>query len=176
MATHSNTLALKIPWMEEPGRLQSTGLQRVGHNWVISLSFRTTSGKLWKLLNNSFNSTRQQFCSCSQSILWYIYKRIPISHTYNHTNYEIVTNCLRSGNYREKHLKYVLILQYFMWFLILSISISLKCSLLVNLNIVLVLGNTEKNIKYFSFYYENIISLQIILGTLFINLTHHIHA
>ena len=32
MATHSNTLAWKIPWMEEPGRLQSTGLQIVGCN------------------------------------------------------------------------------------------------------------------------------------------------
>ena len=29
MATHSSTLAWKIPWMEEPGRLQSIGLQRV---------------------------------------------------------------------------------------------------------------------------------------------------
>ena len=32
MATHFSTLAWKIPWMEEPGRLQSMGLQRVGHN------------------------------------------------------------------------------------------------------------------------------------------------
>ena len=32
MATHSGTLAWKIPWMEEPGRLQSIGLQRVGHD------------------------------------------------------------------------------------------------------------------------------------------------
>ena len=32
MATHSSTLAWKIPCMEETGRLQSTGLQRVGHN------------------------------------------------------------------------------------------------------------------------------------------------
>ena len=32
MATHSSTLAWKIPWMEEPGRLQSTGSQRVGHD------------------------------------------------------------------------------------------------------------------------------------------------
>ena len=31
-ATHSSTLAWRIPWMEEPGRLQSTGSQRVGHN------------------------------------------------------------------------------------------------------------------------------------------------
>jgi len=32
MATHSNTLAWKIPWMEEPGRLQSMGSQRLRHN------------------------------------------------------------------------------------------------------------------------------------------------
>ena len=31
MATHSSVLAWRIPWMEEPGGLQSTGLQRVGH-------------------------------------------------------------------------------------------------------------------------------------------------
>ena len=31
-ATHSSTLAWKIPWMEERGRLQSMGLQRVGHD------------------------------------------------------------------------------------------------------------------------------------------------
>ena len=32
MATHSSILAWKIPWMEEPGRLQSVGSQRVGHD------------------------------------------------------------------------------------------------------------------------------------------------
>ena len=32
MATHSSTLVWKIPWTEEPGRLQSMGLQRVGHD------------------------------------------------------------------------------------------------------------------------------------------------
>ena len=32
MATHSSTLAWKIPWTEEPGRLQSMDLQRVGHD------------------------------------------------------------------------------------------------------------------------------------------------
>ena len=38
MAPHSSILAWKIQWMEEPGRLQSMGLQRVGHNSVTSLS------------------------------------------------------------------------------------------------------------------------------------------
>ena len=38
MAIHSSTLAWKIPWTEEPGGLQSMGSQRVGHDWVTSLS------------------------------------------------------------------------------------------------------------------------------------------
>ena len=41
MATHSRTLAWKIPWMEEPGRLQSMGLLRVRHDWATSLSLLT---------------------------------------------------------------------------------------------------------------------------------------
>ena len=41
MATHCSTLAWKIPWMEEPGRLQSIGLHRVGCDWVTSLSLFT---------------------------------------------------------------------------------------------------------------------------------------
>ena len=38
MATHSSTRAWKIPWMEEPGGLQSMGSLRVGHDWVTSCS------------------------------------------------------------------------------------------------------------------------------------------
>ena len=41
MAPHSSTLAWKIPQMEEPGRLQSMGSLRVGHNWATSLSLFT---------------------------------------------------------------------------------------------------------------------------------------
>ena len=36
MATHSSTLAWRIPWREQPGRLQSMGSQRVGHDWATS--------------------------------------------------------------------------------------------------------------------------------------------
>ena len=50
MATHSSTLAWKIPWTEEPSRLQSMGLLRVGHNWVTSLSLFTFMhwGRKWQ--------------------------------------------------------------------------------------------------------------------------------
>ena len=41
MATHSSTVAWKIPWMEEPGRLQSMRSLRVRHDWATSLSLFT---------------------------------------------------------------------------------------------------------------------------------------
>ena len=41
MAPHSSTLTWKIPWTEEPGRLQSMGLRRVRHDWATSLSLFT---------------------------------------------------------------------------------------------------------------------------------------
>ena len=39
MAPHSSTLAWKIPWMEEPGGLQSIGSQRVGHDFTFTFHF-----------------------------------------------------------------------------------------------------------------------------------------
>ena len=41
IALHSSTLAWKIPWTEEPGRLQYMGSLRVGHDWATSLSLFT---------------------------------------------------------------------------------------------------------------------------------------
>ena len=41
MAPHSNTFAWKIPWTEEPDRLQSLGSRKVGHDWATSLSLFT---------------------------------------------------------------------------------------------------------------------------------------
>ena len=54
MATHSSILAWKTPWTEEPGRLPSMGSQRVGHDWVTSLSLSLCklylSNICWKVL------------------------------------------------------------------------------------------------------------------------------
>ena len=36
LATHSSIFAWRIPWTEEPGRLESMGLQKVGHNWATN--------------------------------------------------------------------------------------------------------------------------------------------
>ena len=53
IATHSSILAWKIPWTEDPVRLQSTGLQRVGHNRVTSLlhSLHLATEQQQRLLN-----------------------------------------------------------------------------------------------------------------------------
>ena len=48
MAIHSSTLAWKIPWTEETGRLQSIGLQRVGHDWATSLALATSLDSIFK--------------------------------------------------------------------------------------------------------------------------------
>ena len=52
MAIHARTIAWKIPWTEEPGRLQSIGWQRVGHDWATSLSLSITI----------FTSVHVRFC------------------------------------------------------------------------------------------------------------------
>ena len=51
MATgHSSILACRIPWTEEPGDLQSVGLQRVRHDWATNINFTAYLMKemLWK--------------------------------------------------------------------------------------------------------------------------------
>ena len=57
MATYSSILAWRIPWMEEPDRLQSMGSQRVGHDWVTSLSW-------WLLCQISCNTNISRFFLC----------------------------------------------------------------------------------------------------------------
>ena len=56
MATHPSILALRIPWTEEPGRLQSLGSQRVGHGWA------TTIHKVRWLVRPTYIATCDQIC------------------------------------------------------------------------------------------------------------------
>ena len=59
MAPHSSTLAWKIPWTEERGRLQSMRSLRVGHNWETSLS-------LFTFMHGEGNGS-PLWCSCLES-------------------------------------------------------------------------------------------------------------
>ena len=61
MAPHSGTLAWKIPWTEEPGRLQSMGSWRVKHDWETSLSFTF-----------DFHALEKQMATHSSVLAWRI--------------------------------------------------------------------------------------------------------
>ena len=63
MATHSSTLAWKIPWAEEPSRLQSMGSQRVRHDWATSLSLSLSILTYYPLFPSHWHHITQ--------LLWY---------------------------------------------------------------------------------------------------------
>ena len=69
MGTHSSILAWKIPWTEEPGRLQSTGSQRVGHDWATSLTFGKAS-LLAQIIKNPSQWRRHGFEPWLGKISW----------------------------------------------------------------------------------------------------------
>ena len=72
MAPHSNTLAWKIPWMEEPGRLQSMGSLRVGNDWATSLSLFTFIGwrRKWQPTPVFLPGESQEWGSLVGCCLW----------------------------------------------------------------------------------------------------------
>ena len=92
MVTHSSILAWSIPWTEKTGRLQSTGLQKVGHDWATSLSlsgcgqlisgssaFSKSSLNIWEflvqvLLKPSLENFEHYFASmwdeCNCAVVW----------------------------------------------------------------------------------------------------------
>ena len=67
MTTHSSTLAWKISWTEEPGRLQSMGSQRVGHDRATSPHFTSNYGevKIMKIMVTTFK--RSHACTATHS-------------------------------------------------------------------------------------------------------------
>ena len=76
MTTHSATLAWKIPWTEEPCRLQSMGSLRVGHDWVTSLHFNNK----YKLLSGASQVAlvvKESACQCRRHRRHWFYWKIP---------------------------------------------------------------------------------------------------
>ena len=65
MATHSSTLAWKIPWMEEPGRLQSMGSLRVGHDLRFHFHFSFT-------FTFHFHALEKEMATHSSVLAWRI--------------------------------------------------------------------------------------------------------
>ena len=93
MTTHSSTLAWKILWIEEPGRLQSMGSQRIGHDWAISLSLSiyTSLGMLWDyhlFCRGSWMQMVSTPCMCMYISVWmgqFLWSHPSYTHTHTHT-------------------------------------------------------------------------------------------
>ena len=83
MVTHSSTLAWRIPWTEKPGRLQSTGSQRVGHDSVTSLSLSPRSRLAldpsaysspleWSVQESAFHDSKGVNSLMLEGVSWYL--------------------------------------------------------------------------------------------------------
>ena len=88
MATHSSILAWRIPGTEKPGRLQSMGLQRVGHNWA------TNWRKQWHptpVLLPGKSHGRRSLIGCSPWGRW-------ASDTTERLHFHFSLSCIGEGN------------------------------------------------------------------------------
>ena len=87
MSTHSSTLPWKIPWTERPGRLQSMGSQRVGHDWATSLQLRFV---LWPLL---WSTWRKSHIYLKE--MWVVWFLDELFYRYQISSFVLIF-CLRS--------------------------------------------------------------------------------
>ena len=78
MATHSRILVWRIPWTEEPGGLQATGLQRIRHDWVTNtrISIRTRKSSLDSLLLLWCNCPATHSALCVYWESWYNFSSV----------------------------------------------------------------------------------------------------
>ena len=107
MATHSSTLAWKIPWMEEPGRLQAVGSQRLGHEWATSLHFK---GRIFQTLFSEFLSCPGSWLSDSSLITYLKHLSYP-DHFYIITRWSFVR--LDSKSLTSKEMYYCIFMSLF---------------------------------------------------------------
>ena len=109
MATHFSTLAWKIPWTEEPRRLQSMGSQRVGHDWATTLTYFTyTKGILLNLCLNR-RALREWHVSRYFITIFLEYITGPLNTPYTSNNWmnEFLVReygkCIMSQKWQRKH-------------------------------------------------------------------------
>ena len=99
MTTHSATLAWKIPWTEEPCRLQSMGSLRVGHDWVTSLHFNNK----YKLLSGASQVAlvvKESACQCRRHRRHWFYRKIPQKGNGNPFQDSCLRNSMNRGAWR----------------------------------------------------------------------------
>ena len=71
MAAHSSILAWRIPWTEEPGRLQTIGLQRVGHDWSDLACMHSIAGNYiqYPVMNHNRKEYKKNVYICKTESL-----------------------------------------------------------------------------------------------------------
>ena len=81
MAIHSSTIAWKIPWTEEPGRLQSMGSQRVGHDWATSCSGKTKD-LFYFCCSSTYDSSAGKKSTCNAGdLVQFLVREDPLEKT-----------------------------------------------------------------------------------------------
>ena len=85
MATHSSILAWKIPWTEEPGRLQSMWSQRVEHNWVTNTSLQLSIQK-WIFASSKLHFSSRFLVHYNFQWEWSLLSSAPILFSIIFTN------------------------------------------------------------------------------------------
>ena len=99
MTTHSSILVWRIPWTEEPGRLQSLGFQRVRHDWMTNNNSCIAGGFFtnWAI--------REARC------LFYLSRKSPIQ----------IKNCVKLIGFSETHMTGIFLF-FFSWWIFLEMS------------------------------------------------------
>ena len=124
MAPHSNTLAWKIPWTEEPGGLQSMGSQRVGHDWselAAAAAMSSSAGGIdllgFQLTNPSCSQHQGRRCWITKGKRWQVEGTNPflslrtayVTHNYSNNKNHNATclqywSCLGGHSRAPEHL------------------------------------------------------------------------
>ena len=111
MATHSCILAWRIPWTEEPGRLQSMGLQRVRHDWVTNTHTHThtlpLSGK-WVKSYQPNSEIRSVIKACGSHLFFHYLEKAHLNLLSGDTDWEkehIFSHVRKPGVIEHPHLE-----------------------------------------------------------------------
>ena len=107
MAIHSSTIAWKIPWTEEPGRLQSMGLQRVGHDFTFT--FMVFPAVVYGCESSTIKKAEYQRIDAFE--LWYCRRVLRVPWTARRSNLSILKEI--GPEYSLEGLMLKLKLQYF---------------------------------------------------------------
>ena len=112
MTIHSSTIAWKIPWTEEPGRLQSMGSQRVGHDWATSLSLMIKTLQKIIIEGTNLNIVKAIYDKPKQTLFSMVknWKHSPLDQEQDkgvhfHHNYSTVLEVLAIAIREEKEIK-----------------------------------------------------------------------